>query len=557
MFLNEKYIVNLYKNLLFVKPILRFIFFSITILILSNCARTGRPEGGPKDEDAPLFVTANPPYKTVNFDKKEIRLNFNEYIKLKDLNKQLIVSPPLKTPLFVSPQGSASKFLDLSILDTLKENSTYIINFGNAIEDNNEGNKLERFKYVFSTGSYIDSLTTSGEVKDAFLDAKLKNTNVLLYRIDSSFNDSIVFKTKPNYVTNTLDTTHFNLSNLKKGKYLMIALKENVNDYLFNPKEDKIGFYKDTITLPQDSILENPILLFKELQPYRFRRGKEITKGKIEFGFEGEAENLKVEIISKTPKDFKSISKFEKDKDTLNYWYTPIEADSLNFIVTNNNFIDTITVKLRKKKIDSLLLKSTISNTLHLRDTFFIEGNNPITKIDTSKIVLTDKDTLAVSYSSFISKKENKIGLIFDKKPQEKYKLNILPEAIFDIFEQKNDTLKYHFSTKEIEDYGRITIDIVNQTSENLIIELLEGKDKDILVERTFVTESTQLRFNNLEPKTYYFRAIIDTNKNNKWDTGNYLLKSQPEKIIYFTEELELRANYYLDGNIFTITNLD
>ena len=557
MFLNEKYIVNLYKNLLFVKPILRFIFFSITVLILSNCARTGRPEGGPKDEDAPLFVTANPPYKTVNFDKKEIRLNFNEYIKLKDLNKQLIVSPPLKTPLFVSPQGSASKFLDLSILDTLKENSTYIINFGNAIEDNNEGNKLERFKYVFSTGSYIDSLTTSGEVKDAFLDAKLKNTNVLLYRIDSSFNDSIVFKTKPNYVTNTLDTTHFNLSNLKKGKYLMIALKENVNDYLFNPKEDKIGFYKDTITLPQDSILENPILLFKELQPYRLRRGKEITKGKIEFGFEGEAENLKVEIISKTPKDFKSISKFEKDKDTLNYWYTPIEADSLNFIVTNNNFIDTVTVKLRKKKIDSLLLKSTISNTLHLRDTFFIEGNNPITKIDTSKIVLTDKDTLAVSYSSFISKKENKIGLIFDKKPQEKYKLNVLPEAIFDIFEQKNDTLKYHFSTKEIEDYGRITIDIVNQTSENIIIELLEGKDKDKLVERTFVTESTQLRFNNLEPKTYYFRAIIDTNKNNKWDTGNYLLKSQPEKIIYFTEELELRANYYLDGNIFTITNLD
>ncbi|WP_298882247.1 Ig-like domain-containing protein [uncultured Polaribacter sp.] len=539
------------------KPILRFIFFSITVLILSNCARTGRPEGGPKDEDAPLFVTANPPYKTVNFDKKEIRLNFNEYIKLKDLNKQLIVSPPLKTPLFVSPQGSASKFLDLSILDTLKENSTYIINFGNAIEDNNEGNKLERFKYVFSTGSYIDSLTTSGEVKDAFLDAKLKNTNVLLYRIDSSFNDSIVFKTKPNYVTNTLDTTHFNLSNLKKGKYLMIALKENVNDYLFNPKEDKIGFYKDTITLPQDSILENPILLFKELQPYRLRRGKEITKGKIEFGFEGEAENLKVEIISKTPKDFKSISKFEKDKDTLNYWYTPIEADSLNFIVTNNNFIDTVTVKLRKKKIDSLLLKSTISNTLHLRDTFFIEGNNPITKIDTSKIVLTDKDTLAVSYSSFISKKENKIGLIFDKKPQEKYKLNVLPEAIFDIFEQKNDTLKYHFSTKEIEDYGRITIDIVNQTSENLIIELLEGKDKDKLLERTFVTESTQLRFNNLEPKTYYFRAIIDTNKNNKWDTGNYLLKSQPEKIIYFTEELELRANYYLDGNIFTITNLD
>lgn len=547
----------MYKNLLLVKPFLKFILFSISILVLANCARTGRPEGGPKDEEAPLFVTANPPYETVNFNKKEIRLNFNEFIKLKDLNKQLIVSPPLKTPLFVSPQGTASKFLDLSILDTLKENTTYIINFGNAIEDNNEGNKLESFKYVFSTGNYIDSLTTSGKIKDAYLDTKPKNTNVLLYKIDSTFTDSIVFKQKPNYVTNTLDTAYFNLSNLKKGKYLMIALKESVSDYLFNPKEDKIGFYKDTLTLPQDSIIKNPIKLFKETQPYKFRRGKEITKGKIEFGYEGEAKNLRVKIISETPKDFKSISKFEIDKDTLNYWFTPIETDSLNFIVTNDKFIDTVTVRLRKKKIDTLLLNPSIKSTLHLRDTFFIKGNNPIVKIDTSKITLTDKDTIAISYASFISKKENKIGFIFDKKPQQKYKLNILPSAIFDLFEHKNDTLNYNFSTKEIEDYGRITIDIVNQTSENLIIELLEGKEKDKLVERRFITDSKQIQFNLLQPKTYFFRAIIDTNKNNKWDTGNYLLKKQPEKIIYFSEELELRANYYLDGNVFTINNLD
>ncbi|MEO9572336.1 MAG: Ig-like domain-containing protein [Polaribacter sp.] len=539
------------------KPFLNFIFFSISILILANCARTGRPEGGPKDEDAPLFVTANPPYEIVNFNKKEIRLNFNEFIKLKDLNKQLIVSPPLKTPLFVTPQGTASKFLDLSILDTLQENSTYIINFGNAIEDNNEGNKLESFKYVFSTGNYIDSLTTSGNIKDAYLDTKPKNTNVLLYKIDSSFTDSIVFKQKPNYVTNTLDTAHFNLSNLKKGNYLMIALKESISDYLFSPKEDKIGFYNDTITLPRDSIIEKPIILFKETQPYKFRRGKEITKGKIIFGYEGEVKDLKIKIISETPKNFKSISKFEIDKDTLNYWYTPIETDSLNFIVTNDKFVDTVTVRLRKKKIDSLLLNPSTNATLHLRDTFFIKANNPLVKIDTSKIVFIHKDSIKLPFSSFISKKENKIGFVFNKKPQQKYKLNILPSAIFDIFEQKNDTLNYNFSTKEIEDYGRITIDIVNQTSENLIIELLEGKEKNKIVERRFITDSKQIRFDLLEPKTYFFRAIIDSNKNNKWDTGNYLLKKQPEKIIYFSEELELRANYYLDKNIFTIKNID
>jgi hypothetical protein len=257
-----------------VKHFFKFLFFSTLLLVISNCARTGRPEGGPKDEDAPLFVTSNPPYETVNFNKKEIKLEFNEFVKLKDLNKQLIVSPPLKNPALITPQGTASKVLKIEILDTLKENTTYIFNFGNAIEDNNESNKLEAFKYVFSTGNYIDSLINSGNIKDAYLDETAKNINVLLYKIDSSFTDSIIFKKKPNYVSNTLDSTNFNFTNLRKGKYLLVALKEDSNDYIFNPKSDKIGFYSDTISLPKDSILENPIVIFKELQPYKFRRGK-------------------------------------------------------------------------------------------------------------------------------------------------------------------------------------------------------------------------------------------------------------------------------------------
>ncbi|MDG1228255.1 MAG: Ig-like domain-containing protein, partial [Polaribacter sp.] len=482
------------------KPFFRFIFFSFSIITLVNCARTGRPEGGPKDEDAPLFVTSNPPYETINFDEKEIELEFNEFVKLRDLNKQLFVSPPLKNPLLVTPQGTASKTLTLKILDTLHKNTTYIINFGNAIEDNNESNKLESFKYVFSTGGFIDSLTTSGEIKDSYQDIRPKNTNVLLYKIDTSFTDSIIFNRKPNYITNTLDTSSYNLSNLKEGKYLMIALKESTNDYIFNPKQDQIGFASDTIVLPRDSIVKKPLLLFKETQPYKFKRGKEITKGKIAFGYEGEVKDLQVKIISNTPKDFKSISKFEIDKDTLNYWFTPIEADSLNFIVTNQKFIDTITVKLRKKKIDSLLLNSSVGRTFHFRDTLFIEGNNPLVKIDTNKITLTDKDTLAVSFSSFISKTENKIALIFNKKPQQTYSLKIMPSAIFDIFEQKNDTLKFNFITTEIENYGRITMNIDNQSSQNLIIELLEGKNKDKLVERRFISNSEEIQFNLLEP---------------------------------------------------------
>lgn len=531
----------------FVKHLFRFFFYTIILAVIFNCARTGRPDGGPKDEDAPLFVTSNPPYETINFDKKEIKIYFNEYVKLKDLNKQLVVSPPLKNPALITPQGSASKFINIEILDTLVKNTTYIFNFGNAVEDNNESIPLEGFKYVFSTGNYIDSLKSRGTIKDALLDKTPDNINVLLYKIDSSFTDSIIYKKKPNYVTNTLDTTNFNFSNLKKGKYLMVALKETSNDYLFNPKTDKIGFYSDTISLPKDSIIEKPIMLFNEIQPYKFKRGKELSKGKIAFGYEGEVKDFKVEIQSEVPENFKSISKFEVDKDTLNFWFTPFEVDSLNFIVSSASFLDTVTVKLRKKKIDSLIFNSSISGSFHFRDTFFLKTNNPIVKIDTSKITLTDKDTISVPFSSFVVLKENKIALLFDKKQKENYSIKIFPSAFSDIFEQQNDTLNFNLKTKEIEDYGRITLNIVNTASKNLIIELLSGKDKSNLIERKFITASETLQFDLLEPKEYSVRAIIDSNKNNKWDTGNYLQKLLPEQIIYFNTVLKLRANYYLN----------
>lgn len=532
----------------------RIFFFIAIIIFASSCARTGRPEGGPKDEDAPLFIIAKPPYEKTNFDQKEITLEFDEFVKPKDLNKQFVVSPPMKSPPVISPQGSATKKIKIEILDTLQQNTTYILNFGNSIEDNNEGNKLENFKYVFSTGYYIDSLTTSGIIKDAKLVETPKSINVLLYRIDTAFNDSIIYKKKPNYITNTLDSTKFKFTNLRKGKYLMIALKEPVNDYIFNAETDKIGFVLDTIQLPKDSIIEKPIVLFQEDLPYEFKRGKEITKGKIEFGFVGNVKDLKVNLLSKVPDSFKSVSKFMIDKDTLNYWYTPIDVDSLNFTIENKEFLDTVTVKLRKNKLDSLKINSSVRGTLHFRDTFFITSNNPIIKVDTTKISLFDKDTVAVKYNVLASKKENKIGFLFEKKPEEKYQFKALPDAFNDVFGIKNDTLSYRFITKQIDDYGRISLNVNNVNNKNIIIEILSGNKQDKIIDRKFISTSTKVIFDLLEPNKYTIRAIIDENKNNKWDTGSFLKKRLAEQIIYHQEinNAELRANFFLEDN-FTI----
>ena len=192
---------------------------------------------------------------------------------------------------------------------------------------------------------------------------------------------------------------------------------------------------------------------------------------------------------------------------------------------------------------------------LHFRDTFALTTNNPIVKVDSTKISFFDKDTLAINYKIVASKKENKISFLFDKKPKEKYSFTALPEAFVDIFGVKNDTIKNNLTTKEIEDYGKITLSVENVNNKNVIIDLLSGTNQDEIVERKIVTTSSKIIFDLLRPRKYTIRATIDDNKNNKWDTGSFLKRRLAEKIIYHSEinNYDLRANFFLENINFTI----
>jgi hypothetical protein len=520
------------------------------ILLTSNCARKGRPNGGLKDSLAPVMVIANPPYKSINFKSKKIKLSFDEYITLKNLNQQLVISPPLKNFPTISPQGSPSKEITIKLTDTLKENTTYIFNFGNSIEDNNEGNTLKSFNYVFSTGDYVDSLKTKGLIKDAFNIKFDKDVRVLLYKVDAAYSDSIIYKQKPNYITNTIDSL-YKITNIKEGKYLLVALKDISSNYIFNPKEDKIGFYSRFIELPKDSIINEPLSLFKETPNFRIISAKEISKGNILFSFEGGRENITIEIVSDLPTNFKSELRLDNSKDSLYFSHSTINKDSLVFKIKKDNYVDTKTVFLRKKVIDSLKINSNITRILDLKDTLTLTSNNPIIKIDTNKIQFFDKDSVEVSYQHILEKSTNRIQLLFNKKYNTNYKLTLFPKALTDIFETQNDTLNYNFSTKEPEDYGSISLTINKNSSSSIIVELLTEKDKKV-VQKINVSNNNKIKFELLPPGKYVVRAIIDTNNNNKWDSGNYLQKTQPEKVIYFPSIFNIRSNWH-DVETFTI----
>ena len=516
------------------------------ILVLSDCARRGRPEGGPKDENAPIMIVAKPAHLTTNFEENEIRIYFDEYVKLKDLQKQLIVSPPLKYPPIITPLGTPSKYISIKILDTLKENTTYTFNFGQSVIDNTEGNVLNNFKYIFSTGDIIDSLKISGTIKDAFKKDADKNITVLLYEVNESFTDSTIYKEKPYYVASTLDTTAWEITNIKAGTYLLMALKDASINYKFNPKEDKIGFLEEYISIPKDSN-GHIINLFKEELPFKLKRPSEVSKGHILFGYEGVADSLKIVPLSISEK-FKSFSHFEKDKDSLNFWYKNNTKDSIQFNVFNKEYRDTIKVKLRNKTIDTLRISVSTRGILHLRDAFKLRSNIPIQSIDTSKIKFVDKDTISVAHTFKIAKDKNEIELSFTKTYNQRYTLELLPNALTDFFENVNDTLIYRFNTKKPTDYGNIYLTLQNVKRYPMMVQLI--KEKGALVEEIYAEKQQEYIFRNLVPAKYLVRIIYDDNKNRKWDTGNFLLKKQPEEVIYIENVFEMRANWEMTETI-------
>ena len=523
-------------------------FYSIFLLLLIfssffvNCARRGTPTGGPKDSIPPLLVKAIPKIESINFKAKKIKIEFDEYIKLKDVKKNLVISPPLKYDPEIIPIGTASKFISIKVLDTLLPNTTYSFNFGNSIVDNNEGNELGNFKYVFSTGTYLDSLTISGEVTDPKMKKHPIEMDVMLYEYNENYTDSIIYKEKPRYLANTLDSTLFDLTHLKKGKYLMIALQDQNSNKMYDPRSDKIGFVKDTVFLPTDSTYK--FTIFKEIPALRVIKPKELTKGHLVFGYEGDAKDVEIKLLTSTPENFKSEIIFDKEKDTIHYWYTPFEADSLNFEVSKNSYFEALKAKPRTKKIDSLKIDYSGSK-LHLLDTFYLKSNIPINSFNKAYITLSKpKDSSIVKYEAFLSENKQKIFFNFEKENEEQYKLDLLPDAVTDMFSMVSDSLSFTFKTKKPEDFGKLFVDFNGNYKKAILVELLDSSENLIRSKKLDAPED--IVFALLEPKTYFIRVTLDENNNGKWDTGDFLNRIQPEKIIYFDKELTIRANWEL-----------
>lgn len=598
----------------------------LIIIIIASCARPMAPTGGPKDEDPPIPLKSRPVNYSTNFSDDKIIIQFNEFVVLKNLNQELLVSPPLEDQPEIKLRG---KNVIINIESPLMDSTTYGINFYEAITDLNEGNLLKNFLFEFSTGNVFDSLYVGGNVKNAFDFKTEKGLFIMLYE---AFNDSTPRKLKPAYISKTDEEGNFFITNMKNKPYYIFALKDLNNNHLFDLPNEQIAFsektyqpnfkqvemvdtiryidsispnFKDTIYADSlhrhiemvTTIGDIQLFLFQEnVQQQYFKEAYRPEREQVIFSFNTELtdsfkikpmvdfslpENLyKQEFVEKNDSIvywIKDSSIFNRDSLVFELNYTMKDSSNVFFTKTDTVLLyfesDTHTDKkgkknqkekkerrfnlgnLTKKKetevvdtvIPSLLtFSSNAKSSFDLDKQVLLTARFPISNIADSlihfiKIVDDTVETPVPFNISIDTNSTREIKIDFDKDEEEKFKL-LIPQGTFsDIYGNINDTLKFEFTTQSLNYYGTISLKIMG-VKMNSMIQML-NKNEELIVEQN-ISSDTILNFIHIHPQDLIFKLYYDSNKNKKWDTGNYRDLLQPEEVFYFPEEIKIKSNF-------------
>ena len=557
-----------------------FLPYVLSLWILS-CANMGMPEGGAKDVDPPKIKLSTPANYSRNFNSKRVKITFDEYIVLKNINQALVVSPPLDVKPEVKIKG---KSLIIDFPGTFLENTTYSVNFGNAIADNNEGNILANFSYVFSTGDILDSLSIRGKIINSFTDKPQPNTIVMAY---TEYEDSVPITHKPLYIARSLEDGSFALNNLKDTTYKIFALTDVNNNYLFDQPNEEIAF-SDTLIKPFVRINEYTDTLRNDslgTDSIIFKKENLYFPNNIELGFFRE-DNFKqyLKSASRPEKEMIKISFNIEIKDSIRFVPENFSESNLLFGRSESNdsiFIwlldsmeynsDTLYAEVFYNTIDSVMNpvveskkislgykpKSLINEKLNIglypKDKskldidrkVTLKFDNPILKTDTSQITLiskADTNKVEMNYRLYVDSVDiRKYYIDFETEWGLYYILCIEDSAFCDITGLYNDSTGSVFGTRKLEEYGNIIVGIKDFTSDG-IAQLFDGQDK--LVEEKFFNGSSKVSFNTIRPGSYKLKFINDQNNNKKWDTGNYIKKIQPEKTYMYNEVIKVRSNW-------------
>jgi Bacterial Ig-like domain len=562
------------------------------VLLANGCANIGPLNGGKKDALPPRILTARstPNFQT-NFKKQPIKLVFDEYIKLDDIFKQVVISPPLDEAPEVVSNDSRSVVLTFGKDVVLRENATYTVNFGNAVKDLNEGNIAKNLRFVFSTGDHIDSLTFIGRIVDAVTGQPVDGALLMLY---DNFSDTIVRKKKPFYFGRTEKDGFARIENVREGSFKAFALVDKDQNYLFNQDVERVGFPDslvkisltsnapqlfppDTSTVPKIGSFENVpqvpkkkspkdtlpsipksptsnlvIRLFDPVKKSQLMSKETDKYGVVKLLYNDEPTAIKLDYDKIGQTIFTEVS-----KDTLLIFYDVTQETAWNLMAKNDTFPnDTIRVRtkgradfLKKNKLEALNAPKSIGK--HPTKPIILTFTNPVQNIDSQRIELLDSAKKSVPLSiKRDSTSPRKLHLNANWQEGKRYTLQILPAALTDIYGTKNDSVSMIVGIQKKEDFGDLSLKITHlDSTKNHICQVINGAG---FIEKEFYVEQKSkltARVETIQADGYTIKIIEDTNKNRRWDTGDYDKRTQPERI--FTQVTEtLRANWEVEVEV-------
>lgn len=469
-------------------------FLCALALALYGCANIVPPEGGKKDETAPVLLSISPADSSLEIRPSRITLRFNEYIDVRDLEKEMQLSPLLPVTPTVTSYG---KRVEIKIQDTqLQANTTYLIRLGDALRDNHEGNPYPDFTYMFSTGSYFDSLMLQGRLVNALTGAPDSGMLVTLY--EAGENDTSVFRKKPVYATRANATGEFSFRALPPRPFRMYAIQDANNNFIYDPEEEQVGFL-DSLAIPgTDSLNSYTIRFFKEVAD----TGSFADSTAEIAGNRSEKQNERSSLRDRGTRKAKNDIGYQVMADTMN-------LDSRSFELTQ-----PLMIRL-----------TTLLGVLDSAKVYLSYENNGI---EVEGIHRMEADTAAIRIRS-------------EWQPDKIYTLRLVKGWAKDTAGNELPPGKYRFRTKGEEDYGKLSVRLHQPyQGDSFLLYIYKGDDSVYCRPVTDSVVTLQL----LEPGDYGMRLIRDDNRNGRWDPGKLLQKIQPEEVIPYTSKVVVKAGW-------------
>jgi len=527
-------------------------------ILAFSCAKQSTPMGGPRDEDPPKILDMIPKDQSLNTKPKEIIITFDEYIKLDNANKNILITPRInKDEVIIT---AIKNTLVLALNQELEDSTTYVFNFQKSVQDLSEGNPVENLKLVFSTGASIDSLTFTGSVNTYFpgRSDKLEDAIVGLYPLDDTTN---VFTAPPYYLTQVDTVGKFHITNIKAGKYLAFAWLDDNNSLKAEYKSEAFDFIRDTININQniDGIHfnlskgdQNPIRLLRS-SPTVSNYTIVLNKTPVEISLENE--KLGTDI-------FYTLG----DKRIILYSEEPI-VDSLAF---NINLIDSVGYQVdsliwakfedSERKADKLTVNPNSGKSFYQNIPVELTFNKPLKSInydslylayDTASVIPITPDML--SFRDSLRRDVLKINLIVpDSLPYELFTVKAADSTFMDIEGQYNEVkLAANYKKLKKETLADAITGTIEGAEGPFIVQLLNSKGE--LKREAYFASGNKFAFNLIEAGIYQIRIIEDSNGNHRWDPANYEERRYAERIFYYVDletgnrDISIRGGWTLE----------